>query len=233
MKQQTPDKKIRIFRTIVLVLFAAGLVAVTIWGIRWVGALRDPRNLALFQERIASLGIVGWFVLFVIQYVQIVIAFIPGGPIQVVAGALFGPWGGMITCLLGTVAATATVFAVVKRFGGRALHLFVEEQDVKKYRFLSDAKRLELLILVLFFIPGTPKDALTYLFALTPISLRRFLPLATLARIPAMLTSVLAGDSIAEGKWLRALLLFAGISAIAVGGYLLHKKVIEPHMKRS
>ncbi len=231
MNQAKRDKLRRLFRMAVLALFGLGLVAVTIWGIRWVLALQTPGNLELFQDRIASLGVAGWLVLLLIQYLQIVIAFIPGGPIQIVAGALFGPVGGMLTCLLGTIIATATVFALVKRFGHRVLFFFVDEKDMAKYRFLSDTKRLERLTLLLFFIPGTPKDALTYLFALTPMALGRFLLLSMAARMPAMLTSVLAGDSVVNGEWLKAGLLFLGITAIAAGGFFLHQKVIEPHIK--
>lgn len=228
MNQRERDKLRRMFRGVVLALFGLGMAAATIWGIRWVLALKQPGNLELFQNQIASLGMGGWLVLFGIQYLQIVIAFVPGGPIQMIAGALFGPVGGMLLCLLGTMAATATVFALVKRFGRRILFLVVDEGDMAKYRYLSDTKRLERLALLLFFIPGTPKDALTYLFALTPMALGRFLLLTLLARTPAMLTSVLAGDSVISGEWLKAGLLFLGISAIAAGGFFLRKKGIGP-----
>lgn len=218
----------RIFRVLVTALCLLGVLALTVVGVLWMRSLSsDADKLGAFQERIASLGIVGWLVLFVIQYIQIVIAFIPGGPIQVVAGALYGP-GGILICLAGTIAASLSVFAIVKRFGKRALHLFVDEADTAKYKFLSDARRLEHLVLLLFFIPGTPKDALTYLFALTPIDMGRFLVLATCARMPALITSVLAGDRIAEGLWLQAGVMFLIISLISLGGFFLYRKVISP-----
>ncbi|MGI6402778.1 MAG: TVP38/TMEM64 family protein [Oscillospiraceae bacterium] len=231
MNRTEKDKLRRYLHRTVLVLLGLGLAAATIWGIYGVLALKNPDYLNLFQSYIASLGVAGWLVLLAIQYLQIVIAFVPGGPIQIVAGALFGPVGGMLTCLLGTIAATATVFALVKRFGRGVLFFFVDEKDIQKYSFFSNTKSLERLILLLFFIPGTPKDALTYLFALTPIAFGRFALLSILARMPAMLTSVLAGDSVVNGQWLKAGILFVGITVITAGGFVLHKKIIRPHIR--
>lgn len=214
-----------------LVIGAVIMIVVTVLAARWVMTLRDPDKLAAFQELVRSLGWGGWLLLLAIQYVQIVVAFIPGGPIQIVAGALFGPLGGLATCLLGTVLATATVFSLVSKFGHSIISLFVDKKDIANYKFLNDEKRAEFLVLLLFFIPGTPKDALTYLFALTPIALGRFMLLSTVARIPAMLTSVLAGNSIVNGQWLRALIYFSVTTLISLGGLLLHRKIMQRYHK--
>lgn len=223
----------RVIRILGLVLCIALAAVSSYFAVVWGMSLRDPQKLANFQEYIASLGIGGWVLLLAIQYVQIVVAFIPGGPIQIAAGVLFGPVGGLATCMLGMLLATATVFALVSRFGNRVIALFVKEGDAKKYKFLEDTHRLEFLVVLLFLIPGTPKDVLTYLFALTPIKLSRFMLLSTVARIPAALTSVLAGDSIISGQWMRAVIYFAVISAISLGGLLLHRKIMDKYSHRS
>lgn len=222
----------RVVKIMLAIVAVALLAAGTVLAARWVLTLRDPQNLADFQELVRSLGFGGWLLLLAIQYVQIVIAFIPGGPVQIVAGALFGPLGGLAICVLGMLLATATVFSLVGRYGHKVVHLFVKDKEIKQYKFLSDTERLEKLVVILFLIPGTPKDVLTYLFALTPIPLGRFLLLSIVARIPAALTSVLAGDSIAAGDWLRALIYFIIISAISLGGLVLHRRILRFYHKK-
>ncbi|MDR2932403.1 MAG: VTT domain-containing protein [Oscillospiraceae bacterium] len=224
-------RKIKIFKIVVFVIFALIFAAATVVATLWVFSLREPDKLAAFQDMLSSLGIWGFFVLVVIQYVQIVIAFIPGGPIQIAAGALYGPLGGLVICLGGTFLASLTVFFLVKRFGSKVISFFVDEGDITKYKFLSDSKRLELLVVILFFIPGTPKDALTYLFALTPIRTGRFMFLSIMARLPAMITSIFAGDSITNGEWTQALVLFIIITVIGALGVLVHRKVIRHFSK--
>lgn len=214
------QKKLKIAVTVV---FIAVTVAITVLAARWVFSLSDTAKLLAFQNWVGSLGIGGWILLFAIQYIQIVIAFIPGGPIQVVAGALFGPWGGLAICFGGMILATATVFYLVSRFGQRVISLFVEEKDISEYKFLNDEKQLEKLVLLLFFIPGTPKDALTYIFALSKIKMRRFMLLSMLARTPAMVTSLLAGSSVIEGNWTRAVIMFITLTALSVAGYFMQR----------
>jgi len=213
-----------------LALFAAFTTLAVMWG--W--SLRDAQKFEEFQALLNSLGPGGWFILLLIQYLQIVVAVIPGGPLQIAAGVLYGPLGGLLTCLLGNLLATATVFYLVHRFGERVISLFVNPKDVKLYQFLQkDEKRVEMLVVLLFFIPGSPKDALTYLFALTPIKLSRFVLLSTLARIPAILTSVLAGDSISDGKWTKALVMFVIITIISLLGLILHRWIMRVWGNRS
>ncbi len=225
-------KKLSRLQLLGLSISLLAMTVFTVFGIRWALSMQDADKLIAFQQQIASLGLRGWGLLLAIQYIQIVLAFIPGGPIQIVAGALYGPWGGMATSLLGTVLASATVFGLVHRYGRRIITLFVDEQDILRYTFISDGKRLEQLVLLLFIIPGTPKDALTYLFALTPLSMGRFMFLSILARIPGVLTSTLAGDSIIQGDFIKAGMYFAGITAISLGGMLLHKKVMAVYRHR-
>lgn len=215
------------FRITAIIIIFALLSIFTYYAGRWVLTLRDPQVLADFQNTVHSLGFGGWLLLLGIQYIQIVIAFIPGGPIQIVAGALFGPLGGLLTCMLGILLATATVFPLVSRFGHSIINLFVGEKDRKNYKFLQDSSRLEFLVFVLFLIPGTPKDVLTYLFALTPIKMQRFLFISIIARVPAALTSTLMGDSIMEGNWLRALIFFIVMTAISIGGLFVHRKIMS------
>lgn len=214
----------------VVICFIAILI-ITVVASRWVMSLSDASKLEEFQSWVSTLGFGGWLLLLAIQYIQIVIAFIPGGPIQIAAGALYGVWGGLAICVGGTLLATSTVFYLVSRFGHSVISLFVEEKDMSKYKFLNNEKNLEKLVLLLFFIPATPKDALTYLFALTSIRMSRFMVLSTLARIPAMLTSILAGDNIVAGNWLLAGMMFIIMTAVAILGFLLqrflHKRIVS------
>jgi uncharacterized membrane protein YdjX (TVP38/TMEM64 family) len=225
--------KTRILRmtaiAVCLLLLGVGVYAL----VRWMPILRDPAGFQAFQRTISSMGVGGWLVLLGIQYVQIVVAFIPGGPIQILAGALYGPIGGLATCVLGMLLATATVFSLTQRYGRRVVALFIKDKEFRQYHFIEKESRLERLVFLLFLIPGAPKDALTYLFALTPIPLSRFLLLSIVARIPAALTSALAGDSFAEGEWLRALAYFLVITAISLGGLVLQHKIMSfYHRKR-
>ena len=80
---------------------------------------------------------------------------------------------------------------------------------------------------LLFLIPGTPKDMLTYLAGTTDIPLARFLILATFARIPSVITSTYIGSTALTGKWYVTLLLLGLTAAMGLAGILLRDKVMN------
>ena len=63
-------------------------------------------------------------------------------------------------------------------------------------------------IFILFFIPGTPKDLLTYIAALLPIKPLEFIIISTIARFPSVISSTWAGASLLEGNWQFSLMIY-------------------------
>ena len=55
-------------------------------------------------------------------------------------------------------------------------------------------------MIILFLIPGTPKDLLVYIGGLLPIKSSRFILISTLLRFPSIISSTIAGDNILGGK---------------------------------
>ena len=56
-------------------------------------------------------------------------------------------------------------------------------------------------MIILFLIPGTPKDLLVYIGALLPMKSSRFIAISTLLRFPSIVSSTILGDNILAGKW--------------------------------
>jgi len=102
---------------------------------------------------------------------------------------------------------------------------FVPEEKIKNHRLLQDENKLEWAVFLLFFIPGTPKDLLTYLVPLTRINPTRYLLIATLARIPSILSSAYIGSSFGQGKYLVSLVAFGITGGIGLIGMLINKHI--------
>ena len=56
-------------------------------------------------------------------------------------------------------------------------------------------------MIILFLIPGTPKDLLVYIGALLPMKSSMFIAISTVLRFPSIISSTLLGDNILDGKW--------------------------------
>lgn len=221
------DKKELIKKSIPLIIFILVMVLATVLLWPHVSKLSTDEGRAEFKAYIDGIGVLGWFVTLGIQLLQIFIALIPGEPVELMLGFVWGPWIGMLTSLLGIFIGTTVIFLLVKRFGRPFVRKIVGDKDLSTYKFLSDPKKIDLTVFVLFFIPGTPKDALTYIAPLAPIKPVKYLVIATLARIPSVITSTLLGDSIAEGEYLVSVIVFAVTALISVLGIILGNKFIN------
>ncbi|MBE6532911.1 MAG: TVP38/TMEM64 family protein [Ruminococcaceae bacterium] len=216
-----------------IIIFILLLLALTLIFLPEIKKLGTEEGREAFGQWIDGLGFGGWLVSLGIQLLQIFVAFIPGEPVELLLGYLWGPWLGMLTCLIGIFIGTLTIFLLVRRFGMPFVKKIVGTDDLTKYKFLANKNKLELTVFVLFFIPGTPKDALTYIAPIAPISPIKYLLIATFARIPSIITSTILGDSIAEGDYILAVAVFVITAIISVLGIIFGNKFIEKKQKDS
>ena len=71
-------------------------------------------------------------------------------------------------------------------------------------------------MIILFMIPGTPKDLLVYIAGLLPIKPLRFILISTFARLPSVVSSTFAGNTLMRGDWKSTLAIY-GITFLLVG----------------
>lgn len=212
--------------SIAVVAILAALITVFVW--QWLASFSQEE----FREYIRSFGVLGWLVLLILQFLQVFIALIPGELLESAAGYAFGPLIGTLICYAGIAAASGLVFLLTRRFGTKLTAVFISREKIRQLRFINTARKRNTLIFLLFFIPGTPKDLLTYFVGLTDIRLGAFLAISLIARIPSVISSTFGGHLLGEGQYWQAALLYGitGIvSLIGLGVYnaILRKKQAE------
>ena len=213
--------------SIPIIIFIALMGILTLVCLPYIQELATEEGRAQFKEWVDGLGFWGWLVTLGIQLLQIFVAFIPGEPVELMLGYVWGPWLGTFTCFLGIFIGTLTIFLLVRKLGSGFVQKMVGSDDLARYKFLSDKNKLELTVFILFFIPGTPKDALTYVVPLAPISALKYLLIATFARFPSIITSTILGDRIAEGDYTMAIVVFVITAVISVLGILLGNRFVN------
>ncbi|MDR2136319.1 MAG: VTT domain-containing protein [Treponema sp.] len=187
---------------------------------------RDPAYREGFSRWVRSQGLRGVLVLSGIQILQIVVAVIPGEPVEFIAGAAYGAFYGLALCLAGCAAASSFVFVMVKKSGLPLIIRFFGREKLDRYVFLRDTKKTALAVFILFLIPGTPKDMLSYIVPLSGLKLRAFVAISAFARIPSILSSTIMGDSVIKGNWGVFLLIFSLVAAIGLSGLLFTNRIL-------
>ena len=210
-------------RVLIGLVAAAAITALLCWEylpglLAWLADARAVRAFVsdhAFVSRLAMLGI---------NIVQVLLAFLPGEPVELASGYAFGFWEGTALCLVASGLATSAIYWATRRWGWKLVGLFFDRSLFDRFSWLKSAKRLELIMLIVFLIPGTPKDFLTYFAGLTNM---RFLPvvlIATFGRIPSIVTSTIAASAVGSGNWpLVACTLVASAFLLAVGGLMYRR----------
>lgn len=211
--------------SLLVVLVLAGLATVFIW--RWLRSFSQEG----FKEYIQSFGIWGWLVFLALQFLQVFIALIPGELLETAAGYAFDPLVGTLLCFVGVALASALVFVLTKRYGIRMVEVFISREKINELKFINTAKKRNRLVFLLFFIPGTPKDLLTYFVGLTDMKLGTFLTITMIARIPSVVSSTIGGSLLAYGKYSGAVLLYAIVGAVSLTGMLVYNLIVKKRKK--
>ena len=163
---------------------------------------------------------------------QVIVAVIPGEPLEIAAGYAFGAVEGTLLCVLGTFIGGILVFLLVRRFGLRAVEVFFPPEKLQKLRFLHNERRLSQWVFFIFFLPGTPKDLLCYFVGLTAMPLRTWVLISAVARLPSIVTSTVGGNALGMGEYTFAVVVFAATLAISGLGMLLYRTVCSARERR-
>lgn len=180
-----------------------------------------------FRDWVDSYG--GWGrVLFVGMVVlQVLVAFIPGEPVELAAGYAFGVWEGMLLTLIGFLVGSWMVFALVRRFGVKLVEVFFSRNRIAEFRFMQNPKKTKVIAFLLMLIPGTPKDFLSYFAGLTKLTTGEWLTIVAVGRIPSLITSVVTGDAAGDENYILSVVMLIVTFAISAAGILYYRRLCK------
>ncbi len=217
MEEKKNSKKQIIVTVVVIVVFVAIclLIAKPL-----VGTVSDPEA---FREQIASKGIWGILTFMALNITQVIFAVIPGGPFEIAAGYAFGPLLGILVCEVAITLGSVLVFLAVRKIGTKFTDYFISLDKLESVSFIHDTKNLTLVLLLIFFIPGSPKDLLTYAVGFTKLPLKNWIFINLVGRLPAITLSVLSGSALGSKQGHIAIILWGVLLVTYVIGLLVYR----------
>lgn len=194
--------------------------------------LRFASQPEVFRQWVDSHGLLGMAAYVAMVFLQVLVAVIPGEPLEISGGYAFGALRGSLLCLLGAVLGSLLVFALVRRFGRELVEVFFSREKLDSLRFLQSSPKRDILFWLVFTVPGTPKDLLCYFAGLTDLSWGKWLLLCSVGRLPSILTSTIGGSALGVQDYQFAILVFAGTLLLSGAGLLLYRGLCRRHKKK-
>lgn len=181
----------------------------------------DPEK---FRNWVNESGIWGRICFVLMVMFQVIVAFVPGEPLEIGAGYAFGTFEGTLLCIVGITLGSIIVFELVRKFGIKLVEVFFTFEKIKSAKFLQDEKKLALITFLMFFLPGTPKDLLTYVLGLSKVKRTDLLILAGVTRLPSIITSTVGGSLLGTEKYLFAVIVFGITFLVSAAGWLIYNR---------
>ncbi len=220
----------------ILLSIGSLVVLALFWGVLFVFVgrpmLEMVGDIEGFRAWVEAKGILGRLLFIGFVVLQVVVSIIPSEPLELGAGYAFGAVEGTILCVIGLALGSALIFLFVRKCGRRLVEFFISREKIDSLSFLRTEARLKTLTFLLYFIPGTPKDVVTWVIPLTRLSFGDFILISTVARLFSVVTSTVSGSALGEEKYLMAAIVM-GVTAIVSGtGYLIWRKMQKKHKER-
>lgn len=223
MKRTLTEKQKKMLSAAAIIIFIL-LFAALAW---FVGRpmIRFARQPEQFRSWVDGHGAWGWAAYAAMVFLQVVVAIIPGEPLEIAGGYAFGAWWGTALCLIGAVLGSAAVFALVRHWGRPLAEVVFPKEKLDKLQFLHSSPKRTALLWLIFTAPGTPKDLLCYFAGLTDMKWRTWLLIATVGRLPSIITSTVGGGALGDRNYTAAAIAFGVALATAGVGYLVYRAV--------
>ena len=203
----------------------------------WLITYTDPDLIPLLtsgnQEAIEDMlrsetGLYAVLLTIAMEFLQTFSIIIPGMPINIAAGIVFGWLEGTVICTVGFVAANVVVFVIAKRGRGLVKKIVPStNQKNSRWKFISEAKNPVLMITVAFATPGVPNGFIPYVSSTLPVTTKRFAAAVFCGSLPGIIFSNFIGHFLMRRNYMAVgiiaavwLLLYA---LALLGMKLLHK----------
>lgn len=189
-------------------------------GVPMVRLAEDPDAFRLWVD---SYGVWGRLLFVGMVVVQVIIAFIPGEPIEMAAGYAFGFWEGSLLTLTGFLIGSWLIFLLVRKLGSKLVEVFFERNRIEELKFLQNPKKTKVIAFILMLIPGTPKDFLSYFAGMTQLTLRQWLVIVAIGRIPSLVTSTATGAAAGQKNYALTVTMLAVTVVVSVAGIIYYR----------
>lgn len=224
-KPRTKEEKTKLIaKTIAFGVMIALMIGATIALIPFIKLISTDDGMNSLLEFIDSKGALGILIYIGIQALQVVIPLIP--PIQIIGGVLYGSVMGSVYSCIGIYLGMSIVFVLVRIFGYPIVEALVDGKDLKKLSFLEDSSKAEIIFFILYFIPGMPKDTLSFVAPLTKIKPKNYFLFVLPARFPLMILAAVFGSAVRQQNYISAVVLSIIMVDLGILGILFRDKIL-------
>ena len=201
----------------------------------WSGYLGNLDNLGFLKEMVQQNLWQAMLIYLVVTVVGCVVLALPGATFALFAGILFGPWLGILNCLVATTLGASAAFLIGRFFLKDSIKPIAQKNRyLKKLLFDSNPKSELVVLMITRLVPLFPYNLQNFAYGITDISFWKYTIYTFVFMFPGVsfFTIGAAGLTATEGRvWY---FVAAGVLCLLVmgAGYLLKKRYLSEEMPK-
>ncbi|MBS7577038.1 MULTISPECIES: VTT domain-containing protein [unclassified Enterococcus] len=189
---------------------------------------------ALTIDYIQKYGSRGVPILFSLEFLQVILPFIPTALVEILIGLCYGPFWGSLICISGLAVGNGLVFFLIRHYQQYLPSFFHQNNSkkAKKHRlfnkdFITQSKHPELLLMILYSIPIFPNSLLAFLFEKTELSVIKYVLSVVIGSIPSVVLYTVLGRHLSRDSYPIAIIIAVIILIVIIALYLKKDKIIS------
>lgn len=198
------------------------LILVTLLWFYWEPIMVFFGDLPRLRTRIEAMGMWGPVALIVFSLVQVLIAPLPGYPLVIVSGLLYGTWWGAFYANVGMLLSGTIAMLLTRRYGRPLALRFVESSHLDRFEGLLSSDNLWLWFVIMLLPTG---DFPYFIAGLSKVTFRNFFIAMFLGRVPFTYVVTNAAERSAELPSNAILLVTLLMIAIGIVAYWQHERI--------
>jgi len=203
----------RIVVVVVIIALALGLIYLSFWETmpQLLSLLQDGDAAALeaYLHSIDTLS--GLLCLALLQILQVISVVLPGAPIHIAGGIVYGTWQSFFVCHLSSVAANVVVFMTARRLGRKLDEFMPAEKKSTRLDFLLKSDNPAYMTAVACLVPILPNGFIPYVAAKTKITAFQFALAIYFGSFLPVLILCAAGSKILKGGYVASAILLISL----------------------
>ena len=201
----------------------------------WSGYLGNLDNLTFLKEMVQQNLWQAMLIYLVVTVVGCVVLALPGATFALFAGILFGPWLGILNCLVATTLGASAAFLTGRFFLKDSIKPIAQKNRyLKKLLFDSNPKSELVVLMITRLVPLFPYNLQNFAYGITDISFWKYTIYTFVFMFPGVSFFTIGAAGLTATKGRVWCFVAAGVLCLLLmgAGYLLKKLYLSEEMPK-
>lgn len=222
-------------KNLIKILIAVGIIGAVYFVLRYYGITEHIRleNVPKIKTWVESFGVIAPLI-YVGLYLISTVFFLPGFPVTVLAGFVFGPLWGIFYASIASIISIACAFLVARYVARDLVEGWVK--DNAQFRKIDEQVEEQGWRILMFtrLVPFFPFNLQNYAYGLTSIRFSTFIFVSAIFMLPGTIALVMLGGAFVSGKGnVLETMLYLGIGGVLMLGVSLIPNFLRKYQNKN